>query len=157
MSNIIATIASAGAKDLLSGVGDLAVKIRQAITGDLPPDKKAELEFKAQELEAKAKELENQLLQGQIQTNIEEARSMKLFIAGWRPFIGWILGVSIGLFYIPQFLVATILWLKICWAEGAIIPFPIKDISGLTELILGMLGLAGLRTAEKFGKVNWRH
>ena len=157
MPSLIGTIASLGSKELLSGIGDLAVKIREAITGDLPPEKKAQLELQAQQLEIKAKELQQQLLQGQIQTNVEEAKSMNIFIAGWRPFIGWILGVSLGLFYVPQFLVATVLWLKLCWIEGAIIPFPIKDISGLTELILGMLGLAGLRTAEKFGNVNWRH
>ena len=89
----------------------------------------------------------------ELQTEINklEAQSRSLFVAGWRPFIGWICGTALGIYYIPQFAVATILWVRLCWNAQTLASYPISDISGLTQLIIAMLGLAGYRTLEKFG------
>ena len=90
----------------------------------------------------------------QVELNKIGSAHRSIFVAGWRPYIGWILGTSLGFYYLPQFLMAAILWSRMCWNAQEIIPYPITDIKGLLELIMGMLGLAGLRTIEKFGGIS---
>ena len=81
---------------------------------------------------------ETQLALGQIEINKEDAKSGNFFQAGWRPYVGWICGT--GLAY--QFLVYPIL---VAFVPG------IKelDMGTLITLLLGLLGLGGLRTTEK--------
>ena len=81
---------------------------------------------------------ETQLALGQQEINKEDAKSGNFFQSGWRPFVGWICGA--GLAY--QFLVYPIL--------VAFKP-EIKelDMGTLITLMLGLLGLGGLRTTEK--------
>jgi len=77
----------------------------------------------------------------QVELNKLEAQNRNLFVAGWRPFIGWICGA--GLCY--EFLIRPL-------AVGfGLINFPHLDITALHSLIIAMLGLGGLRTVEKFG------
>lgn len=92
-----------------------------------------------------------QILQGEI--NKLEAQHRSIFVAGWRPFIGWVCGASLTAYYIPQFVIASILWVKACWAAGILQPYP-ADASGLLELVLALLGMATIRTVEKLGKVT---
>ncbi len=75
----------------------------------------------------------------QVDLNTVEAQHRSLFIAGWRPAIGWI--CSLGLFI--MFILNPIL----VWALET--PGPEMPTESLMELVLGMLGLAGLRTFEK--------
>jgi hypothetical protein len=63
------------AKGLLDGVGDLATKIRGAITGELPPEQR----FTLEKLALEADQLQNK---GQMDINLAEAQSTSLFIAG---------------------------------------------------------------------------
>lgn len=82
--------------------------------------------------------------QGQLDVNKQEAASASTFVSGWRPYIGWVCGTALGY----QFLVHPLL----CWlsaAQGWPVP-PRLDIDTLLTLLTGMLGLAGLRTGEKF-------
>ena len=74
----------------------------------------------------------------QADTNIEEAKSPNLFVSGWRPYIGWICGTGLGY----QFLVYPIL---IAWVPKIVQ----LDMGTLLTLLLGMLGLGAMRTAEK--------
>ena len=81
----------------------------------------------------------------QIQTNQEEAKTGNWFIAGWRPFIGWICGL--GLLYVSLVepigrFVATVFF----HYTG---PFPVIDTSLTMQVMMGMLGLAAARTVEK--------
>ena len=81
----------------------------------------------------------------QIQTNQEEAKTGNWFIAGWRPFIGWICGL--GLLYVSLLepvcrFVATVFF----HYTG---PFPVIDTSLTMQVMMGMLGLAAARTVEK--------
>lgn len=66
----------------------------------------------------------------------------------WRNFIGWILGVSLGCYYIPKYLFGNILWLMLCWKSKAFQPYPLTSDS-LLELITGILGFSGIKTVEK--------
>lgn len=103
---------------------------------------------------------EFQLLAAQLEVNANEAQSSSIFVAGWRPFIGWISGVSLGLIYIPKALVMTGVWtyqalvIVSSW-EGIGHPptmpdYPDLGVSDLIGLLMAMLGIASLRTAEKF-------
>lgn len=74
----------------------------------------------------------------QAEINKMEAGHRSIFVAGWRPFIGWVCGV--GLAY--DFLTRPLL---VSFGVAA----PDIDASSLYPLIAGMLGLGGLRTFEK--------
>lgn len=80
----------------------------------------------------------------QIKVNEVEATSTNWFVAGWRPFIGWVCGL--GLAY--QFLFMPIMngLLK---AAGTISPFISLDTGTLMSCVAGLLGLGTLRTYEK--------
>lgn len=80
----------------------------------------------------------------QSETNKIEASSTRLFVAGWRPFVGWICGLAVGFKFIggpALFMVAQVL--------GHPVELPVIETSELWPLLLGMLGLGGMRTVEK--------
>ena len=80
---------------------------------------------------------------GQMEVNKAEAQTGSLFIGGWRPAVGWV--CVLGLAY--QFAGAPLLsWLAT--ANGLPTPPPL-DTGDLLTILGGMLGLGGLRTAEK--------
>lgn len=86
----------------------------------------------------------------QIELNKVEASHRSVWVAGWRPAIGWVAAASLAFFYIPQFAVATVVWIKTIAALGwTVIPDYPASADGLLELVLALLGLATLRTAEK--------
>ena len=77
--------------------------------------------------------------------NKAEAQHRSIFVAGWRPFIGWVCGVAFATHYIIIPVIAT-------YTDY---PVPEFDNGTLTTVLMGMLGLGGLRTIEKFnGKSN---
>jgi len=75
----------------------------------------------------------------QVELNKVGAAHRSIFIAGWRPAVGWV--CAIGLAF--SFLLNPI----IQWVTGE--PGPVLPLDIMMELVLGMLGLAGLRTVEK--------
>ena len=133
-------VVNVDAGSVLSGLGDLAKSIREAITGKTitDPQKQAELLLKAQELE-------NSANQGAIDIAKIEAASTKTFIAGSRPFILWVCGFSFGWNYCigPMFA-----WLA--ELAGKHTPIPILDLSVMMPVLMALLGLGGMRTYEKF-------
>ena len=84
----------------------------------------------------------------QVEINKIEAAHRSVFVAGWRPFIGWVAGVSLGLYFIPQYIIASYLWAIISLEKQALQEYPVAA-DGLLELVLAMLGMAGLRTFDK--------
>ncbi len=92
----------------------------------------------------KLQELDNQLKTKQMDINKVEAGHRSIFIAGWRPALGWISALSVGYVYLFQPFI--VMGLKIA---GSDVELPSLDLSQLFPLILGMLGLGGLRTIEK--------
>lgn len=80
----------------------------------------------------------------QAETNKIEAASASLFVSGWRPAVGWICVLTIGFKFIGGpllFMVGQI--------AGHPMELPRIDTEELWPLLLGMLGLGGLRTIEK--------
>jgi len=85
-----------------------------------------------------------ELAKGQMEINKVEAASSSLFVAGWRPFVGWICACAIGFKYIGGPLLVMI-----GAAFGQDIDLPDIDTADLWPLLAGLLGLGGLRTIEK--------
>jgi len=88
------------------------------------------------------------LVQGQLDINKQEAQHTSIFVAGWRPFIGWVCGTALVWNFIIQPLLLWIAWmlpeLGIDMSTA-----PKLDSGELMTVLLGMLGLGGLRTYEK--------
>lgn len=85
-----------------------------------------------------------QQITGQTDTNKVEAANTSIFVAGWRPFIGWICGSALGYEYILQPLLAFGFA-----AAGHPVTFPKIEDASMNTILMGMLGLGGLRTYEK--------
>ena len=100
-------------------------------------DERNQAKISIQKIEARLKEK-------QMDINAVEAGHRSIFIAGWRPALGWISALSVGYVYLFQPFI--VMGLKIA---GSDIELPSLDLSQLMPLILGMLGLGGLRTFEK--------
>jgi hypothetical protein len=84
---------------------------------------------------------------GQLAVNQEEAKSASLFIAGWRPFIGWACGVA----FACNFVVGPI-GVFVAAFLGKTVVFPTLALSEMMPVLLGMLGLGAYRTYEKVTK-----
>jgi len=81
----------------------------------------------------------------QIEVNKVEAASASLFKGGWRPAVGWV--CAMALFY--HFILQPVLLFGVAVAGVAIPALPEFDMASLMPILLGMLGLGGLRTVEK--------
>jgi hypothetical protein len=81
---------------------------------------------------------------GQMDINKVEAASSSLFVSGWRPSIGWVCGAGFAV----QFVIGPLAEWGAALA-GHPVKFPQMDTGTMMPLLLGMLGLGGLRTAEK--------
>ena len=85
----------------------------------------------------------------QTEINKVEAGHRSIFVAGWRPGIGWVCAISLFFFYVPQYVMASYIWIRLIVAnDWQIVPYPVDD-SGVMELVLAMLGMATLRGVEK--------
>lgn len=103
---------------------------------------KADREFRIREAELIA-----QQNIAQTEVNKEEARSGSLFVAGWRPMIGWIGALALAY----QFLVyPLLLWMDI---DN---PPPQMESDVLYTIITGMLGIAGMRSFDKMKSTDTR-
>lgn len=85
------------------------------------------------------------LVQGQLEINKQEAQHKSLFVAGWRPGVGWICALALGWNFILQPIMA---WAFVITGYS-IADAPMLETGELTTILLGMLGLGGLRTYEK--------
>ena len=76
--------------------------------------------------------------------NKQEAANNSVFVAGWRPFIGWICGSALASDFMVRPLATWIATLS-----GHPIQYPSLDLSTLLTLLLGMLGLGAMRSYDK--------
>jgi hypothetical protein len=81
---------------------------------------------------------------GQMTVNQVEATSSSLFVSGWRPFIGWICGAA----FAYKFVLAPAAAFALT-AAGHPVTLPVLDFTEMSTVLLGMLGIGGLRTLEK--------
>ncbi len=97
-----------------------------------------------EKLKLQMKEIDAKLKEKQLDINKAEASHRSIFVSGWRPFLGWVSGLSIGYVYLFQPILDMILQMfqvQVDWVQ--------LDLGQLMPLVLGMLGLGGLRTFEK--------
>ena len=107
---------------------------------------------RARAKEALEKELvdaANSVMLAQTEIHKAEAAHKSIFVAGWRPFIGWVCGVGIAWSMVVQ---PVAQWAMIAWGDGT--ELPTIDTSYLMELVTAMLGMSGLRTFEKLRGVS---
>jgi len=99
----------------------------------------------AHEVATMAENHANELAKGQIEINKAEAQHKSIFVAGWRPFIGWTCGIALCWHFVLQPVT-----LFVCTYIGLTIPtLPEFDMGSLMTILGGLLGLGGLRTYEK--------
>lgn len=105
-------------------------------------DQKARL---AHEIATMAEKQAHEAAMAQVEVNKAEAQHRSLFVAGWRPFVGWICAVALGY----HFVLNPIILFGAGWAGVEIPELPAFDMDSLMTVLLGMLGLGGLRSYEK--------
>ena len=120
----------------ITGVGAVA-DLASTVISRIWPDKSEE---EKQQLAAAV-----MVVQGQIDINKEEAKSSSPFVAGWRPSIGWVCSAAcawnwIGLPMMKAGLVVA----------GYKLDVSPADLTEMLPILIGMLGLGSMRTAEKF-------
>ena len=91
----------------------------------------------------------HELAKGQIEINQAEAAHKAIFVAGWRPATGWCCSIALMWHFVLQPLATFV----IAYTGMETPPLPAFDMDSLLTVLLGMLGLGGLRTAEKIKMV----
>ncbi len=86
-----------------------------------------------------------QLALAQVEVNKAEAQSGSVFKGGWRPFVGWCCGISV----LYHFILSPCILFGVALSGIDIPPIPTFDMTSLMTVLMGMLGLGGLRTFEK--------
>jgi hypothetical protein len=130
----------------LLGVGELVTGIGK-VADDLFTSDEERLKIALQE-----KALETDLVKGQMDIDKTEAQHPSVFVAGWRPFIGWVGGVALAYQFIiyPLMVWGWSLMQAHGWVPTTQQPPPVLKADELWVLVSGMLGIAGLRSFDKF-------
>lgn len=121
--------------DIINIVGDILDKVI--------PDKDAREKAK-HEIEMTLVSQDFHLRMGQLDINKEEAKHQSVFVAGWRPAIGWCGAIALFYHFIGFSLMEWILKVT----NSGIVP-PAINSDNLMELVLGILGLGGMRSYER--------
>lgn len=115
---------------------------------DYIPDP-AEKERAAREFQDKLLALAQATDQQQAEVDRAEAGSASLFVAGWRPAVGWVCAACLALYYLPSFVIGEGFWIEACWRAHGVTPRPELGIGDVTGLLASLLGIGTLRTVEK--------
>ena len=132
---------------LLSGLFDLGKGLLDRLFPDPAAKAAAQLELLKMQQTGELAQLaaDTDLAKLQIQTNIEEAKSTNWFVAAWRPFIGWTCGAGLAYAALvePFARFAAKVWF------GYTGEFPAIDTDLTLQVMMGMLGLGAMRSAER--------
>ncbi len=124
------------------GVGNSPDAVTQALRTDPKALAKVVMLEQSDAMRLALTKLEEQA--SQVRVDELEAKSSSIFVSGWRPAVGWVCVTAFGVAYVLEPLVA--------WGAAlahATVSLPALDLSTMMPVLLGMLGLGGLRTAEK--------
>ena len=131
------------------GLLDTLIGPVTSIIDKIVPDKDQAAKL-AHEIATMSEKMANEQVLAQLEVNKAEAASGSLFKGGWRPAIGWICGLALLWSFILQpFLVFFLLVFGV-----DLPPLPEVGTADLMPILLGMLGLGGLRSYEKIQKVT---
>ena len=128
-------------------IADISMKLIDRFVPD--PEKKAQaaLEVAKMQQAGEFKDAEDamRLALGQMDVNKVEAANLNLWTSGWRPYIGWVIGTALAMFYIIGPLFSWFAHLS----TGKEVAFAKIDLSDLLSLLGAMLGIHINRTYEK--------
>lgn len=128
--------------DTVKAIGDTVDKL---FTSDDERLERENEKAKAdQQYQIELAKLDSQALQNQTDINKIEAASTNLFVSGWRPFVGWVCGFALAYAAILEPFLRFIA--SLCGFTGS---FPVIDTTITMQVLLGMLGLGGMRSFEK--------
>jgi len=99
----------------------------------------------AHEISTTADRHAQELAMTQVSINKEEAKHRSIFVSGWRPFVGWTCGIALAYHFVLQ----PLILFGVTVAGVELPPLPSFDMGSLMTVLMGMLGLGGLRTYEK--------
>lgn len=128
---------------MLGLLGSLVAPVTQIL--DKVVEDKDQKNALAHEIATLAEKQAHDAAMAQVEVNKAEAQHRSIFVAGWRPFIGWTCGVALAYHFVahPFILFAVA-------AAGISIPdLPTFEMDSLMTVLLGMLGLGGMRSFEK--------
>ena len=133
--------------DPLSAIFDLGKSAVERIWPD--PIKRAEemrkLEQMKQDGDMQRLNAHVQLMLGQLKVNEAEAKHKSVFVAGWRPFIGWVGGAAMAY----QFVIYPLLLWFIAFAYPEVEAPPVLETGALFSIVTGMLGVGAMRSFDK--------
>ena len=129
----------------LLGIGTVIDSVGKVI-GDLHTSDKERLE-----LELRAKEIDQSIDLAQIEVNRAEAQHSSVFVAGWRPAIGWIGAAAMAYQFLlyPLMLWGWTYFQGTGWIPNELEPPKPLDADQLWVILSGILGIAGMRSFEK--------
>ena len=99
----------------------------------------------AHEIATMAEKAAHEAAMAQVEVNKAEAQHKSIFVAGWRPFVGWTCGIALAY----HFVLAPLILFGVGISGFEIPALPEFDMGSLMTVLMGMLGLGGLRTYEK--------
>ena len=99
----------------------------------------------AHEIATMAEKAAHEAAMAQVEVNKAEAQHKSIFVAGWRPFVGWTCGIALAY----HFVLAPLILFGVGISGYEIPALPEFDMGSLMTVLMGMLGLGGLRTYEK--------
>lgn len=105
-------------------------------------DQKARL---SHEIATMAQRHAQEQILSQLEVNKAEATHRSLWVAGWRPFVGWTCGAALAW----HFILLPVTLFVVSFVGAKIPQLPAFDMESLMTVLLGMLGLGGLRSFEK--------
>ena len=94
--------------------------------------------------EFKAIDAELEAMRQQTAVNQVEAAHVDRFVSGWRPAIGWICGAALAWHYVGRPVASWALLMS-----GGDTPIPEVELGDLLVILVGMLGLSGMRSYDK--------
>lgn len=127
----------------ITGLGSIA-DLANTVVNKIWPDKTQEEKDK---MALALAEMNNEMQQMTAQTDINkvEAASSSLFVAGWRPAVGWISAIALGYVALIEPLARFTAQVLYQYSGN----FPVIDTTITMQVLLGMLGLAGMRSFDK--------
>lgn len=133
----------------LTGIGsllDIGSKIIDRVLPDPAQQDAAKLELLKAQQAGEFKEMDQAfaMAQAQVGVNQVEAASSSLFVSGPRPFIMWVCGFA----FAYKFILAPAAAFTLT-AFGHPVVLPVLDFTEMSTVLMGLLGLGGLRTVEK--------
>ncbi|MEM7208073.1 MAG: 3TM-type holin [Pseudomonadota bacterium] len=137
----------------LLGLGDL-VKGVGSIADDLFTSDEERLKIALSE-----KQIDADVIKGQLEINKAEAQHSSVFVAGWRPFIGWVGGLALAYQFI---LYPILIWIWAIaqanqWVPADLSHPPELDTGALFAIVTGMLGIGGMRSYDKLNQTDTKN